>query len=160
MDWQMIDPLMPQFVLICRRGAVKEPRDGENRDAFQAAFAAKIPALVKQPHPNPLNIIADSKVMSILIMWNAVDYVDEVIIIREVSIEPFADPRYCLPFSFANPFEERRLDNVYQVVGRLDVLCDLSHPDDRNLGSHNVGKEIELKVLLLAIIDSQKTDEF
>ena len=106
MYWQMIDPLMPQFVLIVGRGAVKVRRKGENRDAFQAAFAAKIPAIVKQPHPNPLNIIANGKVMAILRVWNAVDHVDEVIIIREFSIELFADLRYCPPFSFANPFEE------------------------------------------------------
>jgi hypothetical protein len=44
--------------------------------------------------------------MSILRVWNAVDHVDEVIIIREISIELFADLRYCPPFSFANIFEE------------------------------------------------------
>jgi hypothetical protein len=46
------------------------------------------------------------------------------------------------------------------MVRCLDVLCDLSHPDDRNFGSHNVDKKIELKGLLLAIKDSQITDEF
>src|SRR6266511_3980084 len=73
---------------------------------YPSAFAAKIPALVKQPHPNPLNIVANSKVVSILIVWNGVDHVDEVVIIREISIEPFADLPYRLLFSFANPFEE------------------------------------------------------